>query len=252
VANLKVNKDVIPDIKLMIFDKDGTLTELYHYWSQMVGLRAKLICEKFGLDAMHEKNLAYEMGADFEKGRLRPHGPVGLKKREVVLKAAVDYVANMGFRDAYHVCFDVFKEVDEISSLNLGQFLKPIKGAVELIDVATAKGCRIAIATTDRSERAKLATEFLGFSDKIDFIIGADSVSNPKPDPEQIYMTLDTLKIDPLNAVMVGDALTDVQMAVNAGLKASIGVLTGFATLEELKAITHYVVKDVSEIEVLN
>jgi phosphoglycolate phosphatase-like HAD superfamily hydrolase len=47
---------------------------------------------------------------------------------------------------------------------------------------------------------------------------------------------------------MVGDALTDVQMGVSAGLKASVGVLTGFASAEQLRTLTSFIARDVSEI----
>ena len=47
---------------------------------------------------------------------------------------------------------------------------------------------------------------------------------------------------------MVGDALTDVQMGINAGLKASVGVLTGFASAEQLRILTPFIARDVSEI----
>jgi phosphoglycolate phosphatase-like HAD superfamily hydrolase len=50
---------------------------------------------------------------------------------------------------------------------------------------------------------------------------------------------------------MVGDALTDVEMGLNAGLKASIGVLSGFATAEQLRTLTPFVAQDASEITVL-
>jgi phosphoglycolate phosphatase-like HAD superfamily hydrolase len=50
---------------------------------------------------------------------------------------------------------------------------------------------------------------------------------------------------------MVGDALTDIQMGLNAGLKASIGVLSGFATAEQLRTLTPFVVHDVSELNLL-
>jgi phosphoglycolate phosphatase-like HAD superfamily hydrolase len=49
---------------------------------------------------------------------------------------------------------------------------------------------------------------------------------------------------------MVGDALNDVQMGINAGLKASIGVLTGFATAEQLRTLTSFIARDVSELAV--
>ncbi len=252
MVDIRVGSEVIKNIRLLIFDKDGTLMELHHYWAQMVALRAELICKNLKLDKDHVGKIAYVMGADLRTGRLRPDGPVGLKKREVVLKAAVDYLVNAGYNDVHDLCFNVFQQVDEISSKNLKQFVKPIDGAAELLRKASRYGCKTAIATIDRRERAKLAMECLGFADAIDLVIGADDVSRPKPDPEQINFILNAFKTDRENAVMVGDATTDVQMGVNAGLKASIGVLTGLATKEQLKSITPYVVEDVSKIEMIN
>jgi phosphoglycolate phosphatase-like HAD superfamily hydrolase len=66
-----------------------------------------------------------------------------------------------------------------------------------------------------------------------------------------IHLILKTLDIKPSRAVMVGDALTDVQMGLNAGLKASIGVLTGFATRDQLRTLTPFIAQDTSEITVL-
>ena len=48
MVDLLIESSVIRDVGLVIFDKDGTLIELYHYWSQMVALRARLICEAPG------------------------------------------------------------------------------------------------------------------------------------------------------------------------------------------------------------
>lgn len=252
MVKIRVNGKVIPDVQLMIFDKDGTLMELYHYWSQMVGLRAKLIGQKLGLGEEYQNNLLYEMGVDFKAGRLRPEGPVGLKKREIVLKAAVDYLTSIGYDKPDSLCFDVFNEVDRISSTNLKQFIKPIDGAGNLINSLSREGCKVAIATTDKTARAKLAMEFLGFADKIDMVAGADIVTRSKPDPEMIYLILDTLDIGRTNAVMVGDAITDVQMGINANLKASIGVLTGFTSFQQLKDITPYIANRVSELKVMS
>ncbi|MDD5006784.1 MAG: HAD hydrolase-like protein [Syntrophorhabdaceae bacterium] len=252
MADIRVNNEVIADIGLLIFDKDGTLMELHYYWTQMVGLRAALICENLKLDKDHLGKIAYLMGADLKTGRLRPDGPVGLKKREIVLQTVVDYLNNAGYNGVYDLCFNVFQQADDISSKNLQQFVRPIDGAERLLRNASRCGCKTAIATIDRRERAILAMKCLGFADIIDLVVGADDVSRPKPDPEQINFILNALAIDRSNAIMVGDAMTDVQMGVNAGLKVSIGVLTGLATKEQLKGITPYVVEDVSKIEIVN
>jgi phosphoglycolate phosphatase len=93
--------------------------------------------------------------------------------------------------------------------------------------------------------------EFMGVSSALDLVVGGEEVSRSKPDPEMIHLILDRLRVDRSQAVMVGDALNDVQMGLNAGLKASIGVLTGFATAEQMRGLTSYVAQDVSELAVL-
>lgn len=251
MVNLGINGQLIRDVKLVIFDKDGTLMELYTYWSQMVGLRARLICQKMNLGKEYENGLIYNMGVDVKAGKLRPEGPVGILKREIVLQAAVDYLVSTGHMNVYDTCFEAFEVVDSISSTNLQQFIKPIAGARELVELLSNKGCKVVVATTDRTDRARLAMEFLGFGDKINLVIGADMVKKAKPDPEMVYMVLECLKIDKSNAVMVGDAITDIQMGLNAGLKASIGVLTGLTPAHELRKITHFILDDISKIAVL-
>jgi phosphoglycolate phosphatase-like HAD superfamily hydrolase len=251
MVNLSINSKVIRDVGLVIFDKDGTLIELYHYWSQMVALRARLIGEALGLGPEQEAGLRWALGVDEKAGRLRPEGPVGLKKREIVLKAATDYLDGVGRGDSLRLCEQAFERADEISSGDLSRFIRPIRGAVSLMGALRKGGCRVALATVDVSRRARLAMEFMGANDTLDLIVGGDEVSRPKPDPEMIHVILDRLGVAPSQSVMVGDALNDLQMGANARLKASVGVLSGFATAVQLRALTPFVAQDVSELTVL-
>jgi HAD superfamily hydrolase (TIGR01509 family) len=250
MIDLLINSKAIHDVGLVIFDKDGTLIELYHYWSQMVALRARLICEALGLGKEHAAGLEWALGVDEKAGRLRPDGPVGLKKRELVIKAATDYLDRIGLPDVQGICAQAFEQADEISREKLPQLVRPIRGAAALLESLRVHGCRIAIATVDRSERARLAMDCMGCGDQIDLVVGAEQVARPKPDPEMIHRILATLNVDRSQAVMVGDALNDVRMGANAGLKASIGVLTGFATAEQMRPLTPFIARDVSELAV--
>jgi phosphoglycolate phosphatase len=168
-----------------------------------------------------------------------------------VITAGSDYLGGIGHRDTLRLCEQAFERADEISGGELARFIRPIRGAVSLMAALHDSGCRVALATVDVSRRARLAMEFMGASDTLDLVVGGEEVSRSKPDPEMIHLILDRLGVDRSQAVMVGDALNDVQMGVNAGLKASIGVLTGFATAEQLRALTSFVAQDVSEIAVL-
>ena len=248
MGDIKVGRKIIKDVQLAVFDKDGTLTDLYRYWSSMVKFRADLICQRLLLKETDNLALQEAMGVDLQNSRLKPQGPVGLKKREVVMQAAIDYLEAIGFSDIAQLCADVFEEVDRHSLRYFNSIIYPIEGLYPLFDSLKKNSCKIAIATTDRTERAQLAMEHLKIADQIDLIVGADMVSNTKPDPEMVNLILRKLNVPKDKTIMVGDAITDVQMGIDAGIKASVGVLTGLATEEELRKITRHVVSSVAEI----
>ncbi len=251
MACLGINSRIIDDINLVIFDKDGTLMNLYMYWSRMVAIRVDLAQQRLGFSEESKREIMYAMGVDLENGKLRREGPVGLKKREIVMQAMIDALDNIGFKDTHDLCFEIFREADELSFKHLHEIIKPVNGLQVLIDALHERGCKIAVATTDKSERAGLALEYLGIIDKVDAVIGADMVQHCKPAPDMVDMIIDQTGIRREQAVVVGDALTDVEMGINAGLKASIGVCSGLTKRESLMKVTNYVVDDISEIKIL-
>jgi len=240
----------IKEIELVIFDKDGTMVDLYHYWGAMIEHRAALICKNLGLNNADQQELISRMGVDKKNERLKPEGPVGLKKREIVMQAAVDYLNQKGIKKARDLCFDIFNQVDLMTANDISPVVRPLEGLFELVDTLKNKGCKIAIATTDKTERADLAMRALKLDKSIDFVVGADMVTKTKPDPESIEAILNKLKIENESAVMIGDAFTDVQMGINARLKASIGVCSGLTESGELRRITPYVIENISKIKV--
>lgn len=250
MVNLKVNSYIIENIHLVIFDKDGTLMDLFNYWSNMVKYRVELAQKRLGFDEGRKKDIMYAMGVNLEKLRLRSEGPVGLKKREIVMQAMVDSLREIGFQDTYDLCIEVFKEVDRLSVNRFHDIIKPIHGMEYLINSLYERKCKIAVATTDKTERAKLAMNFLRIADKIDIVVGEDAVKNCKPFPDMINLILEELSVDRKNAVMVGDAITDIEMGVNAGVKASIGVWTGLTAKEKLLEKTQYVIEDISKLKI--
>jgi len=250
VVNLKVNNEIINNINLVIFDRDGTLIDLYHYWSQMIKMRAYLISEKFFLSKDDTNRIVFEMGVDQENNCLRPEGPVGIKKREIVMQAAVDYLEAKGYKKAYEVCLDCFKDIDVQTENKLDGLIKPINGMLSLIDSLHSKSCKLAIATTDKTSRAELSMDYLKLTDKFACIIGCDAVDNPKPASDMIDYITKKLNIKKEESVMIGDAITDIKMGDNAKVKASIAVSSGITPKEQLGALTKFLIDDVSKIEV--
>lgn len=250
MACLFLNNIEVPDIDLIVFDKDGTLIDVHQYWAAMIAMRTELICERLGLDKSYQQHLMDRMGVDINKNKIKPEGPVGIKKREIVMQAAIDYLLSIGQPNRTDLCADVFREVDLISVNHLDRIITPITGIYSLFADIMRTSCKIAIATTDLTERAKLAMSHLGLLDSIDMVAGADMVEKNKPHPEMIDLILESLNIPREKAVMVGDAITDVQMGAAAGLRASIGVASGLTAAADLLAITPFVIPDIANIEI--
>ncbi|MFC1805325.1 hypothetical protein ACFLZ3_05840, partial [Candidatus Omnitrophota bacterium] len=119
MADLKINEKNIGGVDLVIFDRDGTLIELYDYWSWMIGQRAELICQKIDFDREYLPGLIFAMGIDSENKKIRPQGPVGLKKREKVMQCAAEYLSRQGIPDTHEDCVEAFKNADRLSTTNL-------------------------------------------------------------------------------------------------------------------------------------
>lgn len=253
MVTLKAGDRVIENVSLVIFDKDGTLIDLYQYWASMVSLRAEELCRIFKLDSdFHQKPLMYAMGVDSAKKVIRPRGPVGILPREVVQKAAEDYLSEIKVRgDIETACFDTFKKIDNVSLQHLDTFIKWIPGARTLLEELRQKSCMTAIATTDKTHRANIAVEHLNIATLLDFVVGADMVQNSKPAPDMVHLIEQKLDIKAQSSVVVGDAITDVKMGKAAGCRASIAVLTGMTPERELAEETDYVVNSIADISIL-
>ncbi len=250
MVDLNINGEVIHGIELVIFDKDGTLIDLYHYWANMVDLRVTLAQNEFCFDINKKLDVMAAMGIDAKNKRLFSSGPVGIKKREDVRLAMVNALSDIGVSNIDEKCVEFFERADRASLDCLGNIVRPAPGMRQLIDELRVNGCKTAIATTDKTERAKLAVNALGISEKIDVVIGDDLVMNGKPAPDAVFKILNELNIDKRNGVMIGDATTDVMMGINAGLPASIGVESGVSGREALEKLTRHVIKDISMITV--
>ena len=82
------NKLALADVEAVIFDKDGTLIDVHHYWASMLKIRAKLIVKKYKLDGKVKNELMDAMGIDVRTGKIKANGPVGIKPRPFIVSVA--------------------------------------------------------------------------------------------------------------------------------------------------------------------
>jgi phosphoglycolate phosphatase len=121
-------------------------------------------------------------------------------------------------------------------------------GLQNMLQSLKANEVIITIATSKRSHLVQEVVDHHELAHYFRMIVGAQDVTNHKPHPESVHLTMDTLKITPESVVVIGDSTFDLDMAQNAGVDA-IGVTTGIHTRELLqKSSPRHIVNGLHEV----
>ncbi|MFB7476423.1 HAD-IA family hydrolase [Kitasatospora sp. NPDC056184] len=94
-------------------------------------------------------------------------------------------------------------------------------------------GVRTAIATGKSGDRARAVLDVVGLLPLLDAVVGSDEVDRPKPAPDIVREGLRRIGSDPADAVMVGDAVIDIQSGRAAGT-ATAAALWGETDADQL------------------
>ncbi|WP_018501092.1 HAD-IA family hydrolase [Parafrankia discariae] len=105
-------------------------------------------------------------------------------------------------------------------SYRLSRKVMLFEGVRELLGDLRERGLRLAVATGKSGPRARALLGELEIVDYFERVIGSDEVANPKPAPDIVLLALDVLGAAPGEAMMIGDAVTDIQSARGAGVRA--------------------------------
>jgi N-acetyl-D-muramate 6-phosphate phosphatase len=90
-----------------------------------------------------------------------------------------------------------------------------------------ASGARWGIVTNKPYYLAKEVVRSMGWTGRAAVLIGGDSLSKKKPDPDQLFHACELLDVNPQHCVYVGDDERDIVAAKNAGMK-SVAALWGY------------------------
>lgn len=208
--------------KLVIFDLDGTLLDTIDDLSAAVNYAM----QKRGFP-QHTRDEYRRMVGHGARNLMRQALPDDQKDDEALIDAVL-----ADFRAYYHTHIDVHT--------------KPFPGMQNLLTTLHQNGVMLAVASNKFQEGTEhLVKEFFP---EIPFVaILGNRPNHPlKPDSEVVGEVLRKAGIDRDDAVMVGDSDTDMETAVNGGIRG-VAVNWGYRNMKNTPGVT--VVESVEELQ---
>ena len=215
------------DIKLVIFDFDGTLADT----KENIILTFQMTMKELGVEIKSRQECAATIGLTLEDAFkvLYP----GMAAEKYIL-----------LRDTYR---RIFKENRKI--LVPGLFPEVMETLEELL----RRGYLMSIASSRQSPSLHSFLEDMKIAHLFEYAVGGDNVEHPKPAPDAVLQILRHYNLSAEEAFVVGDMPFDINMATNAGVK-SCGVTWGNADAAQLKESgANYIIDKMSQLlEILN
>ena len=109
---------------------------------------------------------------------------------------------------------------------NHDRLVRAYDGVVDTIQALRARGHELGVVTSKSEALALRGLACVGLARYMDTIVGCDSCTRHKPDPEPVLLALHRLACDPTDAVFVGDSVHDV-IAGNAAGVTTMAALWG-------------------------
>lgn len=228
-------------IRHLVFDKDGTLTDVHFYWGRVIRARAEALKAELRAPDVPATVLMAAMGIVGEPPRIREGGPVGYAPRASVVAAAAGALDEAGVACTAEQVNEIFAAVDATTLARIPEWTRTLDGVKPALGRLRDAGRTLSMLTSDRTPLARAAIQVVGLHEMFDIVIGGDQLTHQKPHPEGLLRILDELDADPSESAYVGDTMGDMETARAAGTRA-IGVLTGLASRAELATVADDVI----------
>ena len=243
-CNLKRKCD---QIKLVIFDKDGTLINMFQMfgpWIKKLVANMKDILPDITDKEKHKKNKKYtiwnKLGYDVDANEFSFNSIVARGTNDDIRNCICEFILEHGQLQNTE---NVRKQVESRwVDIKVGpNDLKPCGDLHKIFKFLKDLGIKIAICTSDDREPTEDTIKIFKIGKYLDAVsCGSDIVSN-KPSPEPIWDICNQLNIRPSETVMVGDTIADLHAGINAKCGKVISVLTGGYKDPDLNQADHII-----------
>lgn len=163
----------------------------------------------------------------------RIHRSIGMDSAKLMQALVGDETDRIG---------DEAKRLHSVYIAQTASLLRPFERARELLRMVAARGVGVILATSAPQDELERLLVALDCDDAITAVTSAEDVENAKPDPDIVHAALAKGGVTAENAIMVGDAVWDIEAAARAGVScvAVESGGTGEAQLRTAGAVAVY------------
>lgn len=206
-------------VKLIIFDKDGTLINhdtLFVPWlNELIKKLEPLLPENHKLNEY-----------------------LGFINGKFIYNSIIPCGTNKDIKDM----IKKYTNIDDIVLNNIWETtkfdyknIKTHGDIINIFKIIKNNNIKIAICTSDDRISTTNMINHTGISKYIDYYVCGDDEGKSKPSGDPIRKICDYLNVEPKESIMVGDTISDIKAGKGAGCLKVISVLTGGYTKEELQ-----------------
>jgi pyrophosphatase PpaX len=206
-------------LKCIIFDMDGTLTET----NRLIFDSFNHIAERYGKRQYKEEEIVKMFGPP-EEGAL-----LSIVKETQIDEAMDEYLK---FYRGHH-----------------GELARLHAGMREILEFIKSRGCKLAIFTGKGTHTTRITLQEFGIDKYFDYVVTGNDVVNHKPSCEGIQKIMSHFGLAPSEALMIGDAVSDVKASHDAGVKIAVVLWDSYAKDKVLSMQTDYAFHTVAEME---
>ncbi|MBA7494070.1 Phosphoglycolate phosphatase [subsurface metagenome] len=112
----------------------------------------------------------------------------------------------------------IIREKESNFRKRVRQRIRPLPGAINLINLLAERGFKMALASSAPIENIRLLINGLGITDYFQAIISGKDVAEGKPSPQGFLLAAQRLGVTPENCIVIEDAIAGVTAAKKAGM----------------------------------
>ena len=246
---VQIQDHLYPNIRALIFDKDGTLAQSHDYLYQMANLRWTALAQALGPIAtpgLHDR-LFQAWGV--QSDQVHPAGlmAVGSRRDNELVTAGYLTPLGLGWIGSWKLVNRVFSEIKFLNDRK-AKLTPPIPGLSAHLDRFQSAGLKLAILSADTEDNIQSFVHTWNLDSHFDTWVG-DQAGLSKPDPRLLHLACDRLQIPPSEALVIGDSEADIELALRGKAAGAIGFSCGWSIAVTLPN-AHFILTDLKDLHV--